>query len=325
LQAEIDRMIRETKAPETLREIFAALYDDPLLIAECLARPLVTQRAIDQAFGRDAKQLDVELERAKSAPLEAGAVAPPSSGYSVAAVTTTGCTNDAWTAITPAVQKRANHSTVWTGAEMIVWGGYNSEDGYLDSGERYDPATNTWTAAATANNPLARSRHTAVWTGSEMIVWGGIDVAAQYLNSGARYNPSTNTWTTLPTSGAPSGRAFHTAVWTGSKMIVWGGFHDELLDHFLNTGGRYDLSTNTWASTSTGSNVPSERASHTAVWSGSDMIVWGGAGDGVVDTGGPLQPQHQLVALHVFGQRSIGENGSFRGLDRNEDDHLGRA
>ena len=42
----------------------------------------------------------------------------------------------------------------------------------------------------------------------------------------------------------------------------------------------------TWTATST-SNAPSARAGHTAVWTGSEMIVWGG-GDGpnVFNTGG---------------------------------------
>jgi N-acetylneuraminic acid mutarotase len=57
---------------------------------------------------------------------------------------------------------------------MIVWGGSGSS-GYLNTGGRYNPNTNTWTATSTTNAPTARSAHTVVWTGSEMIVWGGYD------------------------------------------------------------------------------------------------------------------------------------------------------
>ena len=39
LQAEMDRMARDTKQPEVLRELFEALGNDPFVIAECLARP----------------------------------------------------------------------------------------------------------------------------------------------------------------------------------------------------------------------------------------------------------------------------------------------
>src|SRR6185436_5157428 len=53
LQAEMDRIVRQTKAPETLRDLFAALHDDPFLIAECLARPVLAQRLVESAFADD--------------------------------------------------------------------------------------------------------------------------------------------------------------------------------------------------------------------------------------------------------------------------------
>jgi len=44
LQAEMDRMAEHTKQPDVLREIFEALGNDPFLIAECLARPVLSER-----------------------------------------------------------------------------------------------------------------------------------------------------------------------------------------------------------------------------------------------------------------------------------------
>jgi hypothetical protein len=44
LQAEIDRMAKHTRQPEVLRELFDALGNDPFVIAECLARPVLTGR-----------------------------------------------------------------------------------------------------------------------------------------------------------------------------------------------------------------------------------------------------------------------------------------
>ena len=55
---------------------------------------------------------------------------------------------------------------------MIVWGGVDDGD-RLNTGGRYNPSTDSWTATSTTNAPSARTYHTAVWTGSEMIVWGG--------------------------------------------------------------------------------------------------------------------------------------------------------
>ena len=46
LQAEMERIASHTKQPGVLREIFAALGNDSLVIAECLARPVLTERLI---------------------------------------------------------------------------------------------------------------------------------------------------------------------------------------------------------------------------------------------------------------------------------------
>ena len=49
LQAEMERMASYTKQPEVLRELFEALGNDPFVIAECLARPVLTERLIADA------------------------------------------------------------------------------------------------------------------------------------------------------------------------------------------------------------------------------------------------------------------------------------
>ena len=51
---------------------------------------------------------------------------------------------------------RCDHSAVWTGREMIVWGGITQTDTFND-GKRYDPATGSWKQMTTVNAPFARS------------------------------------------------------------------------------------------------------------------------------------------------------------------------
>ena len=58
---------------------------------------------------------------------------------------------------------------------MIVWGGMAMTA--FNTGGRYNPGTDSWTATSTTNAPTGRYNHTAVWTGSEMIVWGGLSAA----------------------------------------------------------------------------------------------------------------------------------------------------
>ena len=197
---------------------------------------------------------------------------------------------DAWspTSVETAVPSgRRSHTAVWTGSEMIVWGGHDGVDA-LNTGGRYDPASDTWTATSISEGePGERRGHTAIWTGTEMIVWGG---GRTYYpsNGGGRYDPATDSW--VPTStgvGAPEQRTSHTAVWTGAEMIVWGGENDDF-EFILNTGGRYDPSSDTWIPTSISTNVPADRIGHSAVWTGAEMIVWGGKGNGGGATGGFL-------------------------------------
>ena len=53
MQAELDRIVKQSKDPGILREIFAALGNDPYVIAECLVRPILAEREIWSAFSSD--------------------------------------------------------------------------------------------------------------------------------------------------------------------------------------------------------------------------------------------------------------------------------
>jgi hypothetical protein len=171
-----------------------------------------------------------------------------------------------------ALRPAARHTAVWTGSEMLVWGGdsfyFNASSA---NGEAYDPGLDAWRPLATAGAPSARAAHTAVWTGSKMLVWGGSPAFFNQPGTGGAYDPVGDTWTAISLTGAPSDRYHHSVVWTGSRMIVWGGLG------YQNTGGRYDPVADAWTPTSTVA-APSGRERHTAVWTGSRMIVWGGAG-----------------------------------------------
>jgi len=64
-------------------------------------------------------------------------------------------------------------------------------------------------------------------------------------------------------------------------MIVWGS-----ADLSSSTGGRYDATTDTWRPVSAKS-APSSAGGHSAIWTGEEMIVWGGDSLGsLLDDGG---------------------------------------
>ena len=191
------------------------------------------------------------------------------------------CTDDTWSGMpfgTP--DANGGETAVWTGTEMIVWGGAANFGGgtIRDTGGLYNPATDTWRVTVSAGNlPQARSDHTAVWTGRESHL--GRDGKGQRAQSATRRRQSirsTHRRMSPISQGllAPQARTGHTAVWSGSEMLVWGGS----MDGPTNTGGRYDPSTDSWREMDHGTSTPAPRDNHTAIWSGQEMVVWGGLG-----------------------------------------------
>ena len=195
---------------------------------------------------------------------------------------------------TGAPSGRSHHTAVWTGSEMIVWGG--GRNGVFNTGGRYHLLSDSWQPTNTTGAPSARVDHTAVWTGNEMIVWGGYDGNQTWYNSGSRYDPVTNSWQAISVNGAPSPRRYHITVWAGSEMIIWGGSNGI---QSLNDGARYNPSTDTWYPMST-TDAPQYHYGldwGKAVWTGNEMIVLnrynynpdnGGRYDPVTDTWHPI-------------------------------------
>ena len=295
LQAEMDRMATHTKQPDVLSELFEALGNDPFIIAECLARPVLVGRLSFDFAGHETST-SFNSATFDGVRMISAAVTAANGVYQLPTVSEgdTPCVDDTWTAtsIPTGLLRRNSPSAIWTGSEMIVWGGLFAYI-TLNTGGRYTPATDSWTLTSETNAPSERYSHAAVWTGSEMIIWGGASVLlGGPINTGGLYNPATDTWTATTIASAPSARYLHTGVWTGSEMIVWGGYSG-LGGSQLNTGGRYNPSTRSWTATST-TNAPLARQDHTAVWTDSEMIVWGGylfdGSSHFLDNGGRYNP-----------------------------------
>jgi hypothetical protein len=186
----------------------------------------------------------------------------------------------------------------------------------------------------------------------QVLIWGGCndsplpspDACGRYLGDGARLQVIRHTsdgvadaqaWLPMDQSTAPAGRAYHTAVWTGAadvggisnRMIIFGGCRgvdgacneslaitacanaactDGNRDHVI-----YDPAGDRWTAAAT-DGAPSPRVSHTAVWTGASMVVWGGLsgfqtngaaalGDGGVLTFSDAAPQGVWTPLKAGG------------------------
>ncbi|HSY22180.1 MAG TPA: hypothetical protein VK841_08705, partial [Polyangiaceae bacterium] len=118
---------------------------------------------------------------------------------------------------------------VWTGSEMIVWGGgpIDANGNFsvaLADGAAYEPRSDTWRSIHLAPGGLIAGA--AVWTGTQMIVWGGSDSQGP-TTRGYAYDPATDAWSTLTEDGAPAARVDFAAVWTGQSLVIWGGNEDD--------------------------------------------------------------------------------------------------
>lgn len=177
----------------------------------------------------------------------------------------------------PVVYREMPHQAAYVGGKMFVFGG--DTQGLADSG-LYDPALDQWSAASTLNKPNGDS--STVVIGNKVFAFGGMGGPAGWvaINTGAIYDPAKDEWEVLPTTNAPSPRVMPSLVYTGTKVIVYGGALGYSVgagyDTTFNDGGIYDLQTKKWSPLAS-VNAPVKRVQHTAVWTGAEMLIFGGS------------------------------------------------
>jgi hypothetical protein len=154
-----------------------------------------------------------------------------------------------WSKSSIAPSGSGSGSMVWTGKQVIVWGGIVGMHGFGSTGDgaAYDPETDTWSALPKA--PISpRGGQAAVWTGSEMVIWGGQEgMSGPTYNDGAAFDPTTNTWRMLAQSPLPP-MSGATALWDGHEVIVLGGQPQQIngLQGASPDVATYDPATDSW-------------------------------------------------------------------------------
>ncbi len=183
---------------------------------------------------------------------------------------------DSWTPTVTSAgpEERRDHAALWTGNEMIVWGGGNLASQATPGGARYDVLTGQWrTISMTSASSWPRGA--ILWTGKEMIAWAG------YNPEGWRYDPVDNSWRPMSIANAPPQEGGYKMAWTGTDLILWGGWFDpsddpeDWLPVYPRNGGIYNPATDSWRTMSI-SAAPPGRLDPAIVWTGEDLIVWGG-------------------------------------------------
>lgn len=176
---------------------------------------------------------------------------------------------------------RSTMASVWTGTEMLVWGGEGPR-GQVGDGAAYDPRRDIWRMLP--QGPLTkRNAPAAVWTGAEMLLWGGHATGVDHAD-GAAFDPVSGRW--RPIADAPmrsGGRPV--GLWTGREMVVVAGFNG--LDV-----AAYDPSTDSWRKLP---DLPGQMQAPNpmAVWTGSRLVVVLGA---------PTDRRPRIFSLDIEGR-----------------------
>ncbi len=143
-------------------------------------------------------------------------------------------------------------------------GGWNYDKTFRDAAA-YNPATGTWRKLPPM--PAALTSWPALWDGREVLF------LSTSTARGMAYNPARNSWRLLPAMPLP--RSEFAATWTGHRVLVWGGltFRNPTWSAPAH-GEAYNPAANQWTA------LPAAplrgRALPAAVWTGRQMIVWGG-------------------------------------------------
>jgi hypothetical protein len=106
-------------------------------------------------------------------------------------------TTNRWRRLASPPSGRVGAASVWTGKQLLLWGGENTRTSAVaPGGLAYDPRVNRWSTIPPG--PLkAREGSAVAWTGHALIVWGGeigtplgTSTAPKYPADGAVFTPT---------------------------------------------------------------------------------------------------------------------------------------
>src|SRR6266404_4351148 len=299
LQAEMERIATHTKQPEVLREIFAALANDPFVIAECLARPVLAERLLTELYAHD-QRFHGELKGRAEAELRThrsvGQMKQTSGMY----------TEMEWVSsenldLPPSDEPGVVATSLFSMAYQSRGGRGVGQDvsqarGYSEGPNAIRMNRNEWDESM---GKLAKDfRHTKACDAWAQIKTGvlsplqeddGHYYSVAVMKKGKdRLKLATVAWlkeplrswlakaeTQVPVTMAAVSANYALPVISGQS------------DNSISPVGCADDS---WTATST-TGAPVARDRHTAVWTGSEMIVWGGNdGSSYFNTGGRYNP-----------------------------------
>jgi hypothetical protein len=304
LQAELERQSKATKLPDRLREIRAALGNDPMLVAEAMARPILAENRLRARFQADES---IQGPLRKKVLEEIAGLTDP---RGLAAL------SGQYVEVELRLRKEGEpESSVGERGQQLVFvpktewsatlGTVRCEMGLPPSqdlaggtgviGKLRESDDRLFLDVLTEIGPDHIVRGTVSWRKPSFgDWWSSIRSQFQAEVPAARAETSLvlpeippkllaepEIWEPMSTTGVPAGRVDFASVFSGTEMVVWGGCGSSFSGYCsypLDSGGRYNPTTDSWVATST-TGAPTPRKAAQAVWTGTYLVVWGNGGD----------------------------------------------
>ena len=141
---------------------------------------------------------------------------------------------------------RSSVCAVSDGSHLYAIGG-NTDNGYVDIAERFDPKEKTWARIAPTLEKRASAAGAAV--SEKVFVFGGLGSGAGSVSSSAEmYDPAVNMWSSiLSTSAVTPRNSYISAVSFKGKIYVSGDFEPDDSPGIVSKLHIYDIVTREWA------------------------------------------------------------------------------
>src|SRR5437773_8764025 len=298
LQAEMERIASHTKQPGVLHETFAALGNDPFVIAECLARSVLAERLITELYAHD-QRFHGELKRRAEAELRANGsvrqMKQTSGMYTEMEWIKSDSADPVEAAVSaaqptrlpsqkPADTKNANavkmNSNEWQERVAKLAAQFDSQE-VVGQAPRL-PDGRSAAGAAALQKPSISQIKTGVL--SPLQEDDAYYYAVAVMKKGKeRLKLATIAWLKEPL------RSWLAKAEAQAPVTMAAVSTNYTLPMISSPSG--GCTDDTWTPTRL-TNAPAARPGHTAVWTGSEMIVWGGASSGPTyfNTGGRYNP-----------------------------------
>jgi N-acetylneuraminic acid mutarotase len=166
-------------------------------------------------------------------------------------------------------------ATLLTDGTVLVAGGFDGTYTAYSSAVRYNPTTETWTAAGSMNS--ARHAHTATLlsNGKVLVAGGGVGGANEAIVASAEiYDPVMNNWS--PTGSLGATRVFHEAtLFPNGKVLVTGGNSTPASSSSISSCEMYDPTTGVWSPTASMSKARGNGHTATLLTNGKILVTGG--------------------------------------------------